>query len=251
MANGTEYEGQVAVVTGGAQGIGKAICQRLLAGGAAIAIWDMDAALAAATAQELSDSGTAVAIKVDVTDAVSVEAARDATIKDLGAIDILVNNAGMSGPNARTWEYDLKDWHQVMRLNLDGPFLCCRAVTPHMIERGYGRIVSVSSIAGKEGNPGAPAYSASKAGLIGLTKSLGKELAEYDISVNCVTPAAAKTAIFDQMSEEHIAYMLSKIPRGRFALVEEIAETVAFAASRACSFTTGSVFDVSGGRATY
>lgn len=251
MATGSEFEGQVAVVTGGAQGIGKAICQRLMAGGAAIAIWDMDSNLAKATVQELSANGTAIAVDVDVTEPGSVEAARDATIRDLGGIDILVNNAGMSGPNARTWEYEVDDWHRVMRLNLDGPFLCCRTVAPHMIERGYGRIVSVSSIAGKEGNPGAPAYSASKAGLIGLTKSLGKELAEYDISVNCVTPAAAKTAIFDQMSDEHIAYMLSKIPRGRFALVEEIADAVAFAASRACSFTTGSVIDVSGGRATY
>ena len=251
MATGSEFEGQVAVVTGGAQGIGKAICQRLMAGGAAIAIWDMDSKLAKATVQELSAMGTSIAVDVDVTEQGSVEAARDATIRDLGAIDILINNAGMSGPNARTWEYEVDDWHRVMRLNLDGPFLCCRAVAPHMIERGYGRIVSVSSIAGKEGNPGAPAYSASKAGLIGLTKSLGKELAEYDISVNCVTPAAAKTAIFDQMSDEHIAYMLSKIPRGRFALVEEIAEAVAFAASRVCSFTTGSVIDVSGGRATY
>ncbi len=251
MATGSEFEGQVAVVTGGAQGIGKAICQRLMAGGAAIAIWDMDSKLAKATVQDLSANGIAIAVDVDVTEPGSVAAARDATIRDLGAIDVLINNAGMSGPNAKTWDYEVDDWHRVMRLNLDGPFLCCRAVAPHMIERNYGRIVSVSSIAGKEGNPGAPAYSASKAGLIGLTKSLGKELAEYDISVNCVTPAAAKTAIFDQMSDEHIAYMLSKIPRGRFALVEEIADAVAFAASRACSFTTGSVIDVSGGRATY
>ena len=245
-----EFHGQRAVVTGGAQGIGKAICQRLQAGGAEIVIWDMDRDLAETTARDLGAGGTVSAVTVDVTDLGSVEAARDATLAG-GAIDILVNNAGMSGPNAPTWEYDVGEWHTVMRLNLDGPFLCCRAVVPHMIERGYGRIVSVSSIAGKEGNPGAPAYSASKAGLIGLTKSLGKELADHDISVNCVTPAAARTAIFDQMSEEHIAYMLSKIPRGRFALVEEIAETVAFAASRACSFTTASVFDVSGGRATY
>ena len=247
----TEFEGQTAIVTGGAQGIGKAICQRLQAGGAAIAIWDLDQPLADATAQELSGGGAVQAFGVDVTDLASVEAALAATLERFGKVDILVNNAGISGPNATTWEYAPDDWHKVMALNLTGPFYCCRAVAPHLIENGYGRIVSVSSIAGKEGNPGAPAYSASKAGLIGLTKSLGKELAGHDIAVNCVTPAAAKTAIFDQMSEEHIAYMLSKIPRGRFALVEEIADTVAFAASRRCSFTTGSVFDVSGGRATY
>lgn len=247
----TEFEGQTAIVTGGAQGIGKAICQRLQGGGAAIAIWDLDQPLAETTAQELSGGGAAEAFSVDVTDLASVEAALAATLERFGKVDILVNNAGISGPNATTWEYAPDDWHKVMALNLTGPFYCCRAVAPHLIENGYGRIVSVASIAGKEGNPGAPAYSASKAGLIGLTKSLGKELAGHDIAVNCVTPAAAKTAIFDQMSEEHIAYMLSKIPRGRFALVEEIADTVAFAASRRCSFTTGSVFDVSGGRATY
>ena len=247
----TEFEGQTAIVTGGAQGIGKAICERLQGGGAAIAIWDLDQSLAEATAQELSSGGAVEAFCVDVTDLGSVDAALAATLERFGKVDILINNAGISGPNATTWEYAPDDWHKVMALNLTGPFYCCRAVAPHLIENGYGRIVSVASIAGKEGNPGAPAYSASKAGLIGLTKSLGKELADRDIAVNCVTPAAAKTAIFDQMSEEHIAYMLSKIPRGRFALVEEIADTVAFAASRRCSFTTGSVFDVSGGRATY
>ncbi len=247
----TEFESQTAIVTGGAQGIGKAICQRLQGGGASIAIWDLDQRLAETTAQELSGGGAVVAVSVDVTDLASVEAALATTLERFGKVEILVNNAGISGPNATTWEYTPDDWHQVMALNLTGPFHCCRTVTPHLIEHGYGRIVSIASIAGKEGNPGAPAYSASKAGLIGLTKSLGKETAGHDISVNCVTPAAAKTAIFDQMSDEHIAYMLSKIPRGRFALVEEIADTVAFAASRRCSFTTGSVFDVSGGRATY
>ena len=166
-------------------------------------------------------------------------------------IDILVNNAGISGPNKPTWEYPAKDWNQVIAINLTGPFHCCRAVVPGMIAQKYGRIVNVASIAGKEGNPNAPAYSASKAGLIALTKSLGKELAQYDIAVNCVTPAAAKTAIFAQMTQEHIDYMLSKIPRGRFVAVEEIAATVAFAASSDCSFTTGAVFDLSGGRATY
>jgi 3-oxoacyl-[acyl-carrier protein] reductase len=247
----TEFEGQTAVVTGGAQGIGKAICRRLMDGGARIAIWDLDASLAETTARELCADGDAVAFFVDVTELASVEAALTATKERFGSVQILVNNAGISGPNATTWDYAPEDWDKVMALNLTGPFYCCRSIAPHMIEGGYGRIVSIASVAGKEGNPGAPAYSASKAGLIGLTKSLGKELAGHDISVNCVTPAAAKTAIFNQMSEEHIAFMLSKIPRNRFALVEEIADIVAFAASRRCSFTTGSVFDVSGGRATY
>jgi 3-oxoacyl-[acyl-carrier protein] reductase len=180
-----------------------------------------------------------------------VQGSREATLSALGRIDILVNNAGISGPNKPTWEYPIEAWREVLTINLDGPFYCCRAIAPDMIAQNYGRIVNVASIAGKEGNPNAPAYSASKAGLIALTKSLGKELAAYDIAVNCVTPAAAKTAIFAQMTEQHINYMLSKIPRGRFVLVEEIAATVAFAASADCSFTTGSVFDLSGGRATY
>ena len=251
MVDTSEFEGQTAVVTGGAQGIGRAVCERLHAGGAQIAIWDLDQDLAEETARELSDDGAVSVFAVDVTDLASVETALAETLGKFGSVEILVNNAGIAGPNATTWDYTPDDWHKVMALNLTGPFYCCRAVAPHMIERGYGRIVSIASIAGKEGNPGAPAYSASKAGLIGLTKSLGKELAGHDITVNCVTPAAAKTAIFDQMSEEHIAYMLSKVPKGRFALVEEIADIVAFAAARRCSFTTGAVFDVSGGRATY
>lgn len=251
MTATTGFSDHCAVITGGAQGIGRAICERLLAGGAKVAIWDLDVDLAGRTAGDLADRGTIRAVAADVTDLASVEAARDETLEHFGSIEILVNNAGISGPNAKTWDYAPDDWHKVMALNLTGPFYCCRAIAPHMIEQGYGRIVNIASIAGKEGNPGAPAYSASKAGLIGLTKVLGKEMADQDIAVNCVTPAAAKTAIFDQMSEEHIAYMLSKIPRGRFALVEEIATIVAFAASRECSFTTGSVFDVSGGRATY
>jgi 3-oxoacyl-[acyl-carrier protein] reductase len=245
------FEGQNAIVTGGAQGIGRAICERLISEGAAIGIWDMDITLAQQTTTELAASGRAEAIAVDVTDLASVESAMEASTSLFGSVDILVNNAGISGPNAVTWDYTTEDWDRVMMLNLTGPFYCCKAVLPHMIAQGYGRVVNIASIAGKEGNPGAPAYSASKAGLIGLTKSLGKETADHDISVNCVTPAAAKTAIFEQMSEEHINFMLSKIPRGRFALVEEIAAIVAFAASRDCSFTTGAVFDVSGGRATY
>jgi 3-oxoacyl-[acyl-carrier protein] reductase len=251
MANRIDLAGQIAVVTGGAQGIGQAIVERLLDSGAAVAIWDRDLALAERTAAELVARGKLEVFAADVTDLAAVERAHDATVAALGRIDILVNNAGIAGPNRTTWEYPPEAWNEVIAVNLTGPFHCCRAVVPGMIARNYGRIVNIASIAGKEGNPNAPAYSASKAGLIALTKSLGKELAEYDIAVNCVTPAAAKTAIFDQMSESHIAYMLSKIPRGRFVDVDEIAATVAFAASADCSFTTGAVFDLSGGRATY
>jgi 3-oxoacyl-[acyl-carrier protein] reductase len=251
MANRIDLAGRAAVVTGGAQGIGRAIVERLLASGAAVAIWDRDQKFAEKTAAELKGQGRVVAFAADVTDVRAVEKARDATLAALERIDILINNAGISGPNRPTWEYPVEAWREVLAINLDGPFHCCRAVAPGMIAQNYGRIVNVASIAGKEGNPNAPAYSASKAGLIALTKSLGKELAGYDIAVNCVTPAAAKTAIFAQMTEQHINYMLSRIPRGRFVLVEEIAATVAFAASAECSFTTGAVFDLSGGRATY
>jgi NAD(P)-dependent dehydrogenase (short-subunit alcohol dehydrogenase family) len=249
MATIYDFRDRVAVVTGGAQGIGRAIAERLLRGGATVWLWDRDAALAQATAAELSAIGPASAAAVDVTDLAQVEAA--ATAIRGGRIDILVNNAGISGPNARTWEYPPQDWARVLAVNLTGAFNCCRAVAPLMIARNYGRIVNIASVAGKEGNPGACAYSASKAGVIALTKSLGKELAGHDIAVNCVTPAAARTAIFDQMTAEHIDYMLSKIPRGRFVKVEEIADLVAFCASTECAFTTGAVFDISGGRATY
>jgi NAD(P)-dependent dehydrogenase (short-subunit alcohol dehydrogenase family) len=251
MSNKIDLGGRKAVVTGGAQGIGRAIAARLLESGAAVALWDRDRAIAEQTAGELGNLGRAVAIACDVTDQAAIEAARDATVKALGGIDILVNNAGIAGANLPTWQYPPDEWARVMRVNLDGPFLCCRAVVPLMIAQNYGRIVNVASIAGKEGNPNAVAYSASKAGVIALTKSLGKELAGHDIAVNCVTPAAARTAIFDQMTQEHIDYMLSKIPRGRFVEVEEIAALVAFCASKECSFTTGAVFDISGGRATY
>jgi NAD(P)-dependent dehydrogenase (short-subunit alcohol dehydrogenase family) len=251
MVNRIDLGGRTAVVTGGAQGIGRAITERLLDSGAAVAIWDRDPALAQKTVAELEGRGPVHAFAVDVTDPIAVERLLDATLSALGRIDILVNNAGIAGPNKPTWEYPIDAWREVLAINLDGPFHCCRAVVPGMIRQNYGRIVNVASIAGKEGNPNAPAYSASKAGLIALTKSLGKELATYDISVNCITPAAAKTAIFAQMTQQHIDYMLSKIPRGRFVLVEEIAATVAFAASAECSFTTGAVFDLSGGRATY
>lgn len=249
MANRIDLEGRVAVVTGGAQGIGRAIAERFLGSGASVALWDRDRALAETTAGELGER--ARVFPVDVTQLGEVERARDETLSAFGRIDILVNNAGIAGPNMPTWDYAPADWKRVMTINLDGPFLCCRAVVPGMIAQNYGRIVNIASIAGKEGNPNAPAYSASKAGVIALTKSLGKELASYDIAVNAITPAAARTAIFEQMTQQHIDFMLSKIPRGRFVEVREIAALVAFCASAECSFTTGAVFDISGGRATY
>ena len=251
MSNRIDLSGRKAVVTGGAQGIGRTIVERFLESGADVAIWDRDLALAQKSAEALKGKGRVAALAVDVTQYADVERARDATIKELGGIDILVNNAGISGPNVPTWEYPLDAWRNVLSVNLDGPFHCCRAIAPTMIARKYGRIVNIASIAGKEGNPNAPAYSASKAAVIALTKSLGKELAGYDISVNAITPAAARTAIFDQMTQQHIDFMLSKIPRGRFVTVEEIAALAAFCASAECSFTTGAVFDISGGRATY
>ncbi|KAB2849713.1 MAG: SDR family oxidoreductase [Hyphomicrobiaceae bacterium] len=249
MPNAIDLKGQMAAVTGAAQGIGRAIAARFIASGARVALWDSDQKLAEKTAKELGAS--AIAVACDVTEFASVEKAREATLKAFGRIDILVNNAGISGKNAAAHEYPLEEWKRVMAINLDGPFHGCKAVIPGMIAQKYGRIVNIASIAGKEGNPNACAYSASKAGVIALTKSIAKELAQYDISVNAITPAAAKTAIFDQMTKEHIDYMLSKIPRGRFVLVEEIAALAAWAASRDCSFTTGSVLDISGGRATY
>jgi len=249
MANDIDLEGRTAVVTGGAQGFGRAITERFLKSGARVAIWDNDTELAHKTAKALGQGVTVVAC--DVADPASVGKAVDATIKALSRIDILVNNAGIAGVNAKTWETDVEEWRKVMRINLDGPFICSRAVVPSMIAQSYGRIVNIASIAGKEGNPNAAHYSASKAGVIALTKSLGKELAGYDIAVNAVTPAAAKTAIFDQLTQAHIDFMLSKIPRNRFVTVEEVASLVAWIASQENSFTTGAVFDISGGRATY
>jgi 3-oxoacyl-[acyl-carrier protein] reductase len=251
MSSKIDLDGRCAIVTGGAQGIGRAIAQRFLASGAAVAIWDRDAPLAEETAEALKARGSVATFAVDVADYASVEQARDATLDSFGRIDILVNNAGIGGPTRSTWEYPLDAWRQVMAVNLDGPFHCCRAVVPHMIAKGYGRIVNIASIAGKEGNPRASAYSASKAGLIALTKSLGKELAAYDISVNCITPSSADTALLRQFSPDFVAAMLAKVPRGRFVRVEEIAAVAAFCASAECSFTTGAVFDISGGRATY
>ena len=249
MTNSIDLTGRVAVVTGGAQGFGRAITERFAASGAAVDIWDMDIALAEKTAAEIG--GAVRALAVDAADAAAIDKARDATLAKHERIDILVNNAGVAGANANVWETDVAEWQRVMRINLDGPFLCARAVVPTMIAQNYGRIVNIASIAGKEGNPTAAHYSASKAGVIALTKSLGKELAGHDISVNAVTPAAAKTAIFDQISQAHIDFMLSKIPRQRFVTVEEVAAMVAWIASDECSFTTGAVFDISGGRATY
>ena len=247
--NRIDLDGRRAVVTGGAQGIGRAIAERLLASGAAVTLWDRDPEELGSTREALG-AGTG-GVVVDVADPGSVERAAAATIGEAGGIDILVNNAGIAGPNATTWEYPVDEWRQVIDIDLNAVFYCCRAVVPHMIERGYGRIVNIASIAGKEGNPNASAYSAAKAGVIGLTKSLGKELADRDIAVNCITPAAARTRIFEQITQAHIDYMLSKIPRGRFVLVEELAALVAWLVSQENSFTTGAVFDASGGRATY
>jgi 3-oxoacyl-[acyl-carrier protein] reductase len=245
----TDYSGQVAIVTGGAQGIGGAVAERLAAGGARIAIWDMDEGLAAETATRLG--GGAFACKVDVSDWDSVLAAMDQTRATAGRADICVNSAGIAGANAPLADYPVAEFRRITEINLFGTFHVNRAVVPAMLKQGYGRIVNIASIAGKEGNPNASAYSASKAGVIGLTKSLGKELAGHDIAVNCVTPAAARTRIFDQMKQEHIDYMLSKIPRGRFLELPEAAAMICWLASRENSFTTGAVFDLSGGRATY
>lgn len=251
MSNKIDLAGKFAVVTGGAQGIGRAIVERFLDSGATVAIWDRDSGLAKKTVSELVKRGRAEAIAVDVTDYADVERARDQTVNAFGRIDILVNNAGVAGQNINTCDYPVEEWRRVLSVNLDSQFYCCKAIVPGMIAQNYGRVVNIASVAGKEGNPNAPAYSASKAGVISLTKSLAKETADKDISVNCITPAAAKTAIFDQMTQTHIDYMLSKIPRGRFVLVDEIAALAAFCASADCSFTTGAAFDISGGRATY
>ena len=239
------FSGRVAVVTGGASGLGRGIVERLAGEGATVSLWDMTVAV--------PEGGPAAAhsLALDVTDAAAVEAAAAETASVLGRIDILVTSAGITGPNAPAWDYPLEAWRRVFDINVHGLYYCNRSVIPRMLRGGYGRIVNIASVAGKEGNPNAAAYSASKAAVIGLTKSLGKELAETNIRVNCVTPAAVATPLFDQMSEAQIAYMLSKIPMKRFGEVAEVAATVAWAASEECSFTTGSVFDISGGRATY
>ena len=244
-----DFSNQIAVVTGGAQGIGRAVCEELRKGGARIVIWDNDADLAQQTASEIG--GDSLAYAVDVADWESVCAARDATLAAAGRIDIAVNSAGVAGRNATVEDYPVEEFASIVAINLLGTFHVNKAIVTSMRANGYGRIVNIASVAGKEGNPNASAYSASKAGVIGLTKSLGKELADLDIAVNCVTPAAARTRIFDQMSQEHIDYMLSKIPRNRFLEVSEAASMIAWLASKENSFTTAGVFDLSGGRATY
>lgn len=257
MTNMLDLRGRTAVVTGGAQGIGFAVARRLLASGAtAISIWDVDALRLGEVTRELTTEGANAVIDthvVDVADIAAVMATATSTAEALGGrIDVLINNAGITGPNATTWEYPAEAWRRVMAIDLDGVFHCCRAVVPFMLRTDYGRIVNIASIAGKEGTPNAPAYSAAKAGVIALTKSLGKELAHTGIRVNCIAPAAAPTAIFDQMTEQHIQTMLSKTPLGRFGQIEEIAALVAWLASEeGCSFATGAVFDASGGRASY
>lgn len=243
--------GRNAVVTGGARGIGLAIAGRLAASGARVCVWDIDELAGQEAAEQLAASGEARALRVDVADEASVAAAARTTSGAFGAIDVLVNNAGITGPNKATWDYTPDEWRKVLAIDLTGVYLCCRAVVPIMLEGGYGRIVNIASVAGKEGNPNASAYSAAKAGIIALTKSLGKELAQRGILVNCVTPAAVETDIFAQMTQEHIDYMLSKIPMGRFGQTTEIAAMVAWLCSEECSFSTGASFDLSGGRASY
>ena len=247
--NQLDFNGRTAVITGGAAGIGLAIAQRLIASGGRVSVWDRDAAALEKAKVHLT-AGVDTRV-VDVADAASVDAAAQAAASALGRIDALVCSAGITGPNTTTWQYPVDAWRQVMEVNVDGVFLCNHAIVPVMLKQDYGRIVNIASVAGKEGNPNASAYSTSKAAVIGLTKSLGKELAKTGIRVNCVTPAAVKTAIFDQMSQQHIDFMLSKIPMGRFGQVEEIAALVAWLCTEDCSFSTGAVFDVSGGRATY
>lgn len=247
--NTIDMKDRCAVVTGGAAGIGLAVARRLAASGARVALWDLDGAAAKGAAAALGDGHLGLA--VDVADEGSVQRATEATAAAFGRIDALVCSAGITGPNVTTVQYPPDAWRKVFDVNVHGTFYCNRAVVAKMLERDYGRVVNIASIAGKEGNPNASAYSASKAAVIGLTKSIGKETARSGVRVNCVTPAAVKTAIFDQMTQQHIDFMLSKIPMGRFGLVEEIAAMVAWLASEECSFSTGAVFDLSGGRAVY
>ncbi len=249
--NQIDLKGRVAVITGGAQGIGYAAAERMLTSGAAVVLWDIDAARLVQAKESLGKFGTVSTAVVELSAEADIAAATQAAVQQHGRIDILVNNAGITGGNGPTWELAPDVWRRVIEVNLIGPYLTCRAVVPQMVKQGYGRIVNIASVAGKEGNPNASHYSASKAGLIALTKSLAKELATKGVLVNAVSPAAAKTAIFDTMTEQHIAFMLSKIPMGRLLEVGEAAAMIAWLASEDCSFSTGAVFDLSGGRATY
>jgi 2-dehydro-3-deoxy-L-rhamnonate dehydrogenase (NAD+) len=249
--NRLDLRERVAVVTGGAQGIGYAVAKRMLNSGAKVSLWDVNAQQLATAVEELSSLGTVRSVVVELTDEAAIAAAARSTLEFHSGIDVLVNSAGITGGNAPTWELDPRVWRRVIEVNLIGCFLTCRAVIPEMVRRGYGRIVNVASVAGKEGNPNASHYSASKAGLIGLTKSLGKELAKTGVLVNAVAPGAARTALFDSMSEQHIDFMLSRIPMGRFLAVDEAASMITWLATEECAFSTGAVFDLSGGRATY
>jgi 2-dehydro-3-deoxy-L-rhamnonate dehydrogenase (NAD+) len=249
--NSIDLRGQVAVITGGAQGIGYATAERLLQSGATVHLWDIDAVRMKEALPVLKVLGSVSGALVELTDDTAVQQATHHAVSALGRIDILVNNAGITGGNAPTWELDVKVWRQVIEVNLIAPYLTCRHVVPQMLRQGGGRIVNIASVAGKEGNPNASHYSASKAGLIALTKSLAKEVATKNIVVNAITPAVAKTAMFAQMKQEHIDYMLGKIPMGRFVQPSEIAAMVAWLSSSDCSFTTGAVFDITGGRSTY
>lgn len=246
-----DLERRVAIVTGGARGIGYAVAERLLRSGAAVSLWDVDAERLEQARGTLSGIGTVTIQAVELTDAHAIGQALAATLAAHEHLDILVNNAGITGGNGRTWELDPDVWRRVIEVNLIAPYLMCRAVVPRLIDNGWGRIVNIASIAGKEGNPNASHYSASKAGLIGLTKSLAKELATSNVLVNCVTPAAAKTELFSQMTQQHIDFMLSRIPMGRFLEVDEVAAMVCWLCSEECSFSTGAIFDISGGRAVY
>lgn len=249
--NRIDLNGRTAIVTGGADGIGRATTERLLSSGAQVEMWDVSAENLRQAQADIGAGESLSGAQIDVADEAQVEAGAKAAIGRFGKVDILVNNAGIAGPAKKAWEYSLAEWQSVVDLDLTAVFLCCRALTQHMMGNGYGRIVNIASIAGKEGNPNACAYSATKAGVIGLTKSLAKEMADSGVLVNCVTPAAIRTAIFDQITQEHVDYMLSKIPMGRLGRVDEAAAMVAWLASEDCSFSTGAVFDLSGGRATY
>jgi 2-dehydro-3-deoxy-L-rhamnonate dehydrogenase (NAD+) len=249
--NQIDLKGKNAVITGGARGIGFAIAQRLVASGAACSLWDRDAEALRSAEIFLSTLGTVQTAVVELTEAESVQKAADATFKALGRVDILVNNAGVAGASKKLWECTPEEWQQVLQVNLFAVFLCCRAIVTKMVNQHYGRIVNIASIAGKEGNPNASHYSATKAGVIALTKSLAKETARSGVMVNCITPAVIETDILKQMTQEHVDYMLAKIPMGRFGLKEEAAAMVAWLCSSECSFSTGAVFDLSGGRATY